>query len=123
TDTSCPHCSLPLKRQGLLQKLLALFSSSGKPALRVTKTVTVKELNIVTNEQGERHEYHSLEEVPPELRTAVQNALNSTASERTLKTYKIRDASGQERTYHSLEEVPSEFRALIERAQDTSKNP
>ena len=120
TDTSCPHCSAPLKRPGFLQKLLALFRSPGKSTVHVTKTVTVKKLNIVTNTRGERHEYHSLEELPPELRATVQDALNGVTAGKALKTYKVRDASGQEHIYSSLEEMPKELRALVERSQDNS---
>ena len=123
-DTCCPHCSVLLKRLGFFQKLLAFFGSSrGKPTPRVTKNVTVRELNIVTNARGERHEYHSLEEVPPELRTVLQDALSESTSGKPLKTYKVRDASGNEHTYHSLEEMPHEIRALIERVKDNSTPP
>jgi hypothetical protein len=83
----------------------------------------VKKLNIVTNASGERHEYHSLEEVPPELRKVVQDALSETTSGEASKTYKVRDAAGNERTYHSLEEMPPEIRALMERVQDNSTPP
>jgi dienelactone hydrolase len=122
TDTTCPHCSAPIKRPGFWQKLLAIFSSpGGKSTLRVTKTVTVKKLNVVTNTGGERHQYHSLEELSPELRTTVQDALSGAASGTALKTYKVRDASGNEHTYHSLEEMPPQLRSLLERAQDKSK--
>jgi hypothetical protein len=122
TDATCPHCSAPIKRPGFWQKLLGIFSSQGGTStVRVTKTVTVKKLNVVTNTGGERHEYHSLEELPPELRTTVQDALSGAASGKALKTYKLRDVLGNERTYHSLEEMPPEMRALIERVQDKSK--
>lgn len=80
-------------------------------------------MNIVTNKKGERHVYHSLDELPPELRTTVQSALTDAMQGKSSKTFKVRDASGQERTYGSLEEMPAELRALVDRALADSNPP
>jgi len=97
----------------------------------IRKTVTIK----TTDTKGQKHEYHSLEEVPPELRAEIENLQNeATAKTMTLSAsegttdkivtqkkvtvYKIKDASGEERIYHSLEELPPEVRAAIEKATD-----
>jgi hypothetical protein len=86
--------------------------------------VTVNKVNVVTNQNGERHEYKSLEEVPPELRSTIENALKDAShASKVTKTFRVRDASGQEHVYHSLDEMPSHLRALVERAQHDSKSP
>ena len=79
-------------------------------------------MNIVTNTKGERHEYHSLEEVPAELRGTVADALAEATRGKTIKTFKVRDASGKEHTYSSLAEMPADLRAVIEKAQKESGN-
>jgi hypothetical protein len=122
TDLSCPHCSVRLKSQGFWSKLLSIFTGSGRePRVRITKTVTVKNMNIVTNTGGERHVYKSLDEVPPEIRASVESALNEATHGNASKTFRVRDASGQEHTYRSLEEMPAHLRALVEKAQCDSK--
>jgi len=74
-------------------------------------------MNIVTNTKGERHEYHSLEEIPPNLRGTVADALAQASRGKAIKTFKVRDASGKEHTYSSLTEMPAELRAVIEKAE------
>jgi hypothetical protein len=97
-----------------------------------------KSLSIKTvGEDGERHEYHSMEELPPEIRSEIGsleaealrakgNELIVTDTQQTKDTitiksvhrksvslFKVIDAAGVEHTYHSLGEMPPEIRAAI----------
>lgn len=107
----------------------------------IQKSVTIK----TVGEDGTQHEYSSIEEVPPEIRSEIEalqkeaaqqkgNALSVTETSQTgnsittkilqrksVSVYKILDDSGVERTYHSLEEMPPEIRAAIAEAQTKSK--
>jgi hypothetical protein len=107
----------------------------------VEKSVTIK----TVGEDGEQHEYSSMEEAPPEIRAEIEtlereamqekakelsvtetsqrgNAITSKIMHRKdISVYKIVDESGVERVYHSLEEMPPEIRAAIAEAQNKSK--
>jgi len=114
------------------QRLASLFRTDRKsvaPIIHIENTVTIKG----TDEAGQPHEYHSLDEVPPELRAEIE-AMKSVPwketsrcssaegrtkeirSEKTCSTFKFTDASGTEHVYHSLEEMPPELRAAVEQA-------
>jgi hypothetical protein len=106
------------------------------------KSVTIK----IVREGGEQHEYSSMEEVPPEIRSEIEALEKEIAHERgselsvtetsqtgdaitskiicrkNISVYKIIDDSGVERTYHSLEEMPPDIRAAIAEAENKSKN-
>jgi hypothetical protein len=100
-----------------------------------------KSVNItMVGEDGERHEYHSMEELPAEIRSEIEaleaeamdakgNELSVTDTQQTENTftiksvrrknvslYRVIDESGVERTYHSLDEMPPEIRAAISKA-------
>ncbi|MGO8925934.1 MAG: hypothetical protein ACLQU3_03420 [Limisphaerales bacterium] len=114
------------------QRLASLFRTdrkSAEPLIHIENTVTIKG----TDEAGQQHEYHSLDEVPPEVRAEIE-AMKSVPwqetcrcssadgrtteirSEKTRSTFKFTDASGTEHIYHSLEEMPPELRAGVEQA-------
>ena len=106
----------------------------------VEESVTIE----TVGEDGERHEYSSMEEVPPEIRSEMEALEKEAAQERgkessvietsqtgnaitsriirraNISVYKIIDDSGVERTYHSLEEMPPEIRAAIAEAEKKS---
>ena len=65
--------------------------------------------------------YHSLEEMPPDLRSSVQSMQAETVSTTVKEIYKFREADGQEKTYHSLDEMPPHVRAIIESVLNESK--
>jgi hypothetical protein len=133
----CPKCFARIEAPTLWQRLLDLFNSWNKPRkplIAIKKTVSIN----TTDSKGEHHEYHSLDDVPPELRNEVEklqsealkaklsssslDGLNTTITVRKTTTlFKVKDASGTERTYHSLDELPPEVRAAVERAQDKRK--
>jgi hypothetical protein len=113
-----------------------------KPGSSVVKrSVSIKTIG----EDGEQHEYSSMDEVPPEIRAGIESLEREVAQEKgkelsvtetsqrdntittkvicrkDISVYKIIDESGVERTYHSLEEVPPEIRAAIAKAVDKPK--
>jgi len=105
---ACPSCATPVRRAGWWARLLSAFIRRTD----IPSTVTVKKLEIVTEQDGERKVFHSLDEAPPEIRAKVQEVL---AHPETGNTIVVQDKSGQERTYRSLEDMPPEMRVVIER--------
>ncbi len=133
----CPKRFARIEPPSLWQRFLGLFRGTGqprRPLITIKKTVNIR----TTNEDGQRHDYHSLKEVPPELRAeiekleteAVKEGLSSASSDglttkiiskKTYSVFKVKDASGNERVYHSLDELPPELRAAWEKARDQTK--
>ena len=133
----CPKCYERIEPPSLWQKFLSLFQSSSEPSrplFTIKRTISIK-----TNKDGERHEYNSLEEAPPEIRSEIEKlqaeaqkeAVNVSSSsegpshkfvmKKTVSLFKVKDAYGKERVYHSLEELPPEIRKAFEKAQDRLK--
>ena len=126
-------------KSSVWQSLASLFRNKRPPRapiIRIEKAVAIK----MTDEEGRQHEYHSLEEAPPEVRAEVERLKSGpwketarwsssdgrttrmgntreATSKRTVSTYKVRDGAGNERIYHSLDEMPPELRAALEEAQ------
>ena len=135
TAQFCPKCYARIEPPGLWLKFLSLFKSTGKSTRRIVnlkKTVTIR----TTDKDGGKHEYHSLDEAPPELRGEIEklesealkeNIPSKVISRKSVSVYKIKDAFGNERIYHSLDELPPEIRAAVEQAQkksvDESREP
>ena len=126
----------------LTGELASPSQDEAKPGSNVVKkSVTIK----AVGEDGEQHEYSSMEEVPPDIRSEIEalereaaqemgnelsvietsqtgNAITSKIIHRkSVSVYKIVDESGVERTYHSLEEMPPQIRAAIAEAENKSK--
>ena len=86
----CPKCFARIEPPGLWRRFLSRFKSVGKPAgqprlVNLKKNVTIK----TTDETGVKHEYHSLEELPTELRAKLEELeaealLGNAASARTI---------------------------------------
>ena len=144
TDQFCSKCYARLEPPSLWRKFLSLFqtaSTSSRPLISIKKTINIR----TTDKDGVRHEYHSLDDLPPEVREEIKQleseAMNeagpSTAvsetsregnvmksrfiSKKNVSIYKIKDAAGNEQTYHSLDEMPPELRAAIEKATDKTE--
>jgi hypothetical protein len=107
----------------------------------VKKTVRIKTVGA----NGEQHEYSSIEDVPPEIRSEIESLEKETSQEKgrgfsvversqqgntfsskiiqqkNSSVYKIVDESGTEQVYHSLEEMPPEIRAAFEEARKKLK--
>jgi len=126
TDQFCSKCFARLEPPGFWRKLfLSLFQVVKTPQgriLNIKKTATI----TTTDKDGQRHEYHTLDEAPPELRAEIEklesealkeNATPGMISKKSVSLFKVKDASGNERIYHSLDEMPPDIRALVERAQ------
>jgi hypothetical protein len=146
TDQFCPKCFARLEPPNLWRRLLSWFrlhvwvevpGIQSRPQVTIKKTVDIR----TTDKDGVKHEYHSLNEVPPEIRAKIErleadalsekggstfvtdtsSAGRTTASgtfiTKKISVYRIKDASGNEHIYHSLEELPPEIRAAIEAAQ------
>jgi hypothetical protein len=129
----CLKCFAPVQPRSFWQKLLGAFQ---RPAPSPRRIVNIKKIvNIKTTDpDGQHHEYHSLKEVPPELRSEIEKAaaealtenpgvssadgLKTTlVSDKTISVFKVKDPSGNERTYHSLDELPPDIRAALENAR------
>ena len=132
----CPKCFAHIEPPTLWQRFLGLLKGDNKPRkpfITIKKAVSI----CSTDAKGQHHEYHSLDDVPPELRKEVEKlqseelkaTLNSSSldglttitSRKTTTLFRVKDASGNERTYHALDELPPEIRAAFERAQDKKK--
>jgi len=101
------------------------------------KSVTIE----VVGEDGQKHKYSSMEEVPPEIRAQIESVEKEAAQaggdtysitetsqtgkaitskiiqRKSVSAYKVVDESGVERTYRSLDEMPPEIRAAIAEAE------
>jgi hypothetical protein len=129
----CPKCYARIEPPTFWQKLFRLFQSSRaprQPIISIKRTVSVR----TTDKDGQRHEYHSLDELPSELRAEVEKAqaealkqgLGSSSSgpgtitintTKKVSLFKVKDAEGNEQVYHSLEELPPDLRAAYEEAE------
>jgi hypothetical protein len=129
TDQFCSKCFARLEPPSMWRKLfLSLFQVVNTPQgriLNIKKAVTIK----TVGEDGEPHEYHSLDEVPPGMRAEIEKLESEVLKRKgnsitlgiikkeSVSVFKIKDTSGNEHIYHSLNEMPPDFRALAERAQ------
>jgi len=119
----CRSCFEPVKREGLLTRLLRFLcvrlstEKSAGGATRVTLTTRTREQFKVRDAQtGELRVYETLEEVPLEYRERLQQAWQAAMSGKNVAPIVVRDASGKEQIYHSPGEMPPELRALYEKA-------
>jgi len=142
-----PHWQTPWYRrdsEGL--NLWEEGASLSQNKTRPVSTVVRKSVRIKTvDEGGQVHEYSSMEEAPPEMRSQIEavekeaaqeigkelavtetpqtaDAITSTIiRQKNISVYKIVDESGAERVYHSLEEMPPEVRAAVAEAEQKLK--
>lgn len=125
TDQFCSKCFARLEPPGLWRKFLSMFQAVNKPQRRILKIKTTATIKT-TDKDGQRHEYHSLDEAPPELRADIEklesealkgNVTPGMIGRKSVSLFKVKDASGNERIYHSLDEMPPDIRALVENFQ------
>ena len=144
TDRFCSKCYARLEPPSLWRKVLSVFRSATQPGPHIVtfkKTATFKTMD----KAGERHEYRSLDEAPPELRAQFEKLQSDVLKEadaalslpvtsqtgdavtpgiiskRTVSMFKVKDASGNERIYHSLDELPPEIQEAVRRAQNPDR--
>ncbi len=120
---TCPSCRAAVRRPGFLERLFGRRTAAPPPPAprQVIQRTEIKEEQFqIVNAAGQPQVYHSLDEVPPELRPKIEEALRAAASGaapgRKVRI-SVKDASGQERTYDSVEDMPPELRAAYERAR------
>jgi uncharacterized protein YrzB (UPF0473 family) len=114
--------------------------------IKVGSTVVKKSTTIrTTDADGKEHQYSSIEQVPPEVRSELgalekeaaqqkgseisieqisqqgNTATSKIVQQNNIYVYKVVDESGAERTYHSLGEMPPEIRAAFEEAEKKNK--
>jgi Double zinc ribbon len=129
----CPKCYAPIEAPSLWRKFLSLFAfkpRSGRPIVKIKKTITIR----TKDKDGQQHEYHSVDELPPELAAEVKKLQSEALKDISYKSssdglttnitrrksatiFKIKEPSGAERVYHSLDEMPPELRAAFEKAK------
>ena len=133
----CPKCFAPIAAPSFWQKLSSFFQPKKppRPLISIKKTVTIKS----TDKDGVQHEYHSLDQLPPELAEEIKKLEGTSLKEvskefvsegltaqmsfkKSISVFRIKDASGREQVYHSLEEMPPELRAVVEKARVPSKS-
>lgn len=168
TDQFCSGCFAPLQPPTFWRRLVSWFQSKSSPGtypmdIKKTENFEIMEKSEMTPElqskseptvltkvikktesfkiigkSGEQHTYHSLAEVPPELREncekleaqAMKELLSGQPSvdaptpaqpgiitRRTSMVIRIKDSTGKVQTYHSLDEMPPEVRAKFEKAR------
>jgi hypothetical protein len=84
---------------------------------RVVRMATEsQEFRVQDSATGEMKVYHSMEEMPAEVRERIEALRVAGPSAAGTTKYTFRDSSGVERTYRSLEEMPPEVRKMFERA-------
>jgi hypothetical protein len=121
--TVCRSCYEPVKREGVLTRLLRFLGArvsldKSSPARGTKVNVKLSErIKIRDPFTGELREYHSLDEVPVEYREKVRQAQQAALSGKGGNVISVTDATGKVQTYHSIEEMPPELRALYEKAR------
>ncbi len=134
----CPKCYARIEPPSLWQRLISPLQAPTKPGLHVLnteKTVTITTLD----REGNRHEYHSVDEVPLGMRSQIEKLESEVIKERVglfsleppvqaedqpgiiirknFTAYKFKDAAGQEHVYHSLDELPPKIQEALRRLQ------
>ena len=119
---ACPQCQAPVREPGVLERLFGWLAAARKPsATRVIQTTEIRQQRFeIVDGTGQRQVYHSLDEVPPEARSRIEEALR--AGEHDSFNVTVKDAFGRQQTYKSLEEMPPDIRALYERVQEDSQS-
>jgi hypothetical protein len=121
--TVCRSCYEPVKREGVLSRLLRFFGGA-RVSLEKSSPAGSTRVNVKLSERikirdpltGELREYHSLDEVPVEYREKIRQARRA-ISDKGGNVISVTDATGKVRTYQSVEEMPPELRALYEKAR------
>jgi hypothetical protein len=120
----CRKCFEPVKRPGLLSRLLRALginivvtkASQADVSSSVTGIVTrrTEAIKIRDSRTGEMREYHSMDEVPEEYREKIREAQEAALSGQRVRITWT-DTSGQVHHYNSVEEMPPEIRAQYEK--------
>jgi hypothetical protein len=138
TDQFCSKCFERLERPSFWRRLGAWFQSAFKPGPH-TLVIRKDERFQTVDRQNAKHVYHSLGEMPPDVRATFEKLQSETAkgmdakqllsellkgkqkpgtfvSREDFQEFRIQDESGKEQVHHSLEEMPPEIREAFEKA-------
>lgn len=139
TDQFCSKCFNKLERPTFWRRLGAWFQSAFKPGTHTLVTWKNETFRNIDN-QGAKHVYHSLDEMPPDIRATFEKLQSETTkgldagqllsevlkgtlkpgtivSRTDFQEFRIQDETGKEQVYHSLDEMPPELREAYEKAR------
>jgi len=80
-------------------------------------TAVTRTSRFVFGVGGERREYDSLDDVPPDLRAMVEQTKRSGGRQQKI----VININGEKRTYDSMDDVPEQYRALMRRLRGSAK--
>jgi hypothetical protein len=110
--STCPRCFTPITKPGLFRRLLnALFASRLITVKTVIRAETKEQITVPDPATGQPRVFHSLDEVPPEIRAKFQESLTTSQAN---FSFTYRSPDGKEQTFHSLEEMPANVRTMYE---------
>lgn len=91
---------------------------SGEVARRDINIVSQQTIRLTDPATGETRTYDSLDQVPPDRRAEIENAmnigLNVSSRSNAGETYVFKNPDGSDAVYHSLDEMPPEIRKIFE---------
>ncbi len=124
---SCPYCRAPVREPGLLERLFRWLGAPRKASpARVIRKTEIREQRFETvDAAGQRHVYRSLDEVPPDLRPRIEEALRAAEQDAAPGgsiRITVKDSSGRQQTYNSVEEMPPDIRAIYERIREDRRS-
>jgi len=106
--------SSPLSLRQVIQSL----PQSGEVGRRDINIVSHQSIRLTDPATGETKTYDSLDQVPPDRRAEIENAMNTGLNAGTgshaAETYVFKNPDGSDAVYHSLEEMPPEIRKIFE---------
>lgn len=120
----CPQCFTPVRKAGFLARLFGqMLRGQNQPvAINVEKTLIRRAEHIeVVDESGERQVFHSIDDLPPDIRSRIESLRSGAPDVPFRETFTFKDETGQERTYHSVEEMPAEVRKIYEQVHNQFK--
>src|SRR5207237_504333 len=101
---NCPACRTRMRKPGWLQRLLTFLTAGPRPrgagtartVVCINETAKVSFLDKTT---GHRQVFHSLEELPPELRTMIRQAQDPDQGTSTGFALAFRGPDGELQTF------------------------
>lgn len=119
----CDNCGklLPGREQrSWLSRFFGWLAAGQRPAVRTRHVVTQStQYTWHDTATGEKHTAKSLDELPPEVRQRIEEAMGARLHEGgpPVSRFTFRGPSGEQLSYNSLEEMPPEIRRFFERVQ------
>jgi hypothetical protein len=114
----CPACGGQVGKRSFWRRLWQWFSSGNVSQAKIVGTRRVEVISY-QGPDGQQHTCHSLDEVPPDIRAKVREAIAS-GQGITREVFSYQGPDGQKKTYHSLEEMPPDLRAIYQNSLECS---